>query len=42
MRRPEVMTAYLGQTVGEAAAASHASPTPPKPAQPPNLEPAHA
>ena len=42
MRRPEVMTAYLGQTVGEAAAAPHASPPPPKPAQPPTLEPAHA
>lgn len=42
MRRPEVMTAYLGQTVTEAAAPPASPPEPRGPAQPPTLEPAHA
>jgi branched-chain amino acid transport system permease protein len=42
MRRPEVMTAYLGQTVGEGGAPPASPSTPRGPAQPPTLEPAHA
>jgi branched-chain amino acid transport system permease protein len=41
MRRPEVMTAYLGHTVDAAAPPSPPA-TPPGRAQPPSLAPAHA
>jgi branched-chain amino acid transport system permease protein len=41
MRRPEVMTAYLGTAVAAAEAAPPSS-TPPGPAQPPTWKPAHA
>ncbi len=42
MRRPEVMTAYLGTAVAPAEAAPTSPPTAPGPAQPPTWKPAHA
>jgi branched-chain amino acid transport system permease protein len=42
MRRPEVMTAYLGQAVAAVEATPPASSTTPGPGQPPTWKPAHA
>jgi branched-chain amino acid transport system permease protein len=42
MRRPEVMTAYLGTAVAAAEAPPASPSTPPGPAQPPTWKPAHA